>query len=158
MLDRVEGYGERSSPARGRRRGSGEAGGSDGVGGDVDNDDIGGAPTRAWRDRPVLWWGEVNGTVTCANCCLTLGYVSDRDPVRGEPSVGVEPKGSTLSLYCNPPVQYSPLLLESFLRLRLFSPDECMAKGSFGIALEKQRKRQQCWGCAINSESNNFYF
>jgi hypothetical protein len=35
--------------------------------------------------------------------------------------------------------QYSPLLSESFLRLRLFSLDECMAKGSFGIALEKQR-------------------
>ena len=50
----------------------------------------------------------------------TLGYASDHDPVQGEPSVGVEPK-------------------ESFLHLRLFSPDECMAKGSFGIALEKQR-------------------
>ena len=23
--------------------------------------------------------GEANGTVTCANCCSTLGYVSDRD-------------------------------------------------------------------------------
>jgi hypothetical protein len=39
--------------------------------------------------------------------------------VQGEPSVGVEPK-------------------ESFLRLQLFSPDESMAKGSFGIALVKQ--------------------
>ncbi len=49
----------------------------------------------------------------------TLGYASDHDLVRGEPSVGVEPK-------------------ESFLRLWPFSPDKCMVKGSFGIALEKQ--------------------
>ena len=68
MLDRVEGYGERSSPVGGRRRGSGNAGGSDGVGGDVDDDDIGGVPTRVWRDGPASQWGEVNGTVTCANC------------------------------------------------------------------------------------------
>ena len=68
MLDRVEGYGERSSPARGRRRGSGDAGGSDGVSSEDDDDDIGGAPTRAWRDGPASRWGEVNRTVTCANC------------------------------------------------------------------------------------------
>ena len=34
------------------------------------------------------------------------GYASDHDPVRGEPSVGVEPKGSTPSLYYNPPGQF----------------------------------------------------
>ncbi len=68
VLDRVEGYRERSSLVGGRRRGSGDAGGSDGVGGDDDNDDIGGAPTWAWRDGPASRWGEVNGPVTCANC------------------------------------------------------------------------------------------
>ena len=89
MLDRVEGYGERSSPAGGRRRESGNAGGSGGVGNDDNN--IGVAPTRAWRDRAPLRGGEANGTVTCANCCWTLGYASDPDPVRGERPVGVEP-------------------------------------------------------------------
>ncbi len=114
MQDRVEGYRERSSLAGGRRRGSGDAGGSDGVSGDNDNNDIGVMPTRAWSDRPASRWGEVNGTVTCANCCLALGYASDHDPVQGGPSVGVEPKGSTPSLYYNPLVRYSPLLSESF--------------------------------------------
>ena len=56
MLDRVEGYGEQSSPAGGWRRGSGNAGGSDGVGSNNDNDDIGGTPTRAWRDGPASRW------------------------------------------------------------------------------------------------------
>ena len=49
VLDSVEGYGERSSLAGGRRwRGSGNTGGSDGVGGDDkddDDDNIGGAPS-----------------------------------------------------------------------------------------------------------------
>ncbi len=117
VLDRVEGYGERSSLAGGQRRGSGDAGGSDGVGGDNDDDDnIGSAPNR---DGPASQWGEVNGTMTCANCCSTLGYASDHDPVRGEPPVGVESKGSAPHLYYNPPVQYSPLLSESFLHLQL---------------------------------------
>ncbi len=35
--------------------------------------------------------------------------------------------------------RYPPLLSESFLRLRLFSPDECMVIGLLGIDLEKQR-------------------
>ena len=68
VLDRVEGYGERSSPAGGRLRGSGNTCGSDGVGGDNDDDDINGTPTRAWREGPPSRWGEVNGTVMCANC------------------------------------------------------------------------------------------
>ena len=57
MLDCVEGYGERPSPAGGRQRGSGNASGSGGDGDDDDNDDIDGAPTWAWRDGPALWWG-----------------------------------------------------------------------------------------------------
>ena len=66
VLDRVEGYGERSSPAGGRLRGRGNTCGSDGVGGDNDDDDnIGSAPNR---DGPASQWGEVNGTGTCANC------------------------------------------------------------------------------------------
>jgi hypothetical protein len=93
VLDRVEGYRERSSPAGGWRRGNGNAGGGGGVGSDDNNDNIWGASTRAWRDRAASRGWEANGTVTCANCCLTLGYASDRDPVRGEPSVGVEPTG-----------------------------------------------------------------
>jgi hypothetical protein len=93
MLDCVEGYRERSSAAGGRRHGSSDAGGNGGVGGNDDNDNIGGAPTRVWRDGPALQWGEVNGTVTCATCCLTLGHALDHDPVRGEPSVGVEQFG-----------------------------------------------------------------
>ncbi len=35
--------------------------------------------------------------------------------------------------------RYPPLLLESFLRLRLFSPDECMMIGLLWITLEKQQ-------------------
>ena len=35
--------------------------------------------------------------------------------------------------------RYPPLLSESFLRLQLFSPDECMVIGLLWIALEKQR-------------------
>ena len=93
VLDRVEGYRERSSPAGGWRRGNGNAGGGGGVGSNDNNDNIWGASTRAWRDRAASRGWEANGTVTCANCCLTLGYASDRDPVRGEPSVGVEPTG-----------------------------------------------------------------
>jgi hypothetical protein len=55
---------------------------------------------------PPRGGGEVNGTVTCANCCLTLGYVLDCGPVQGEPLVRVEPTGSTPSLYYNPPGQF----------------------------------------------------
>jgi hypothetical protein len=68
VQDRVEGYGERSSPVGGWRRGSGDASGSDGVGGNNNDDNIGGTPTRAWKNGPASRWGEVNGTVTCANC------------------------------------------------------------------------------------------
>ena len=70
-----------------------QEGGSGSVGSDDIDDDIRGASTWVWRDRAALWGWEVNGTVTCANCCLTLGYASDHDPVQGEPSVGVEPTG-----------------------------------------------------------------
>ena len=101
----MEGYKERSSPAAGWRRGSGNAGGGGGISSDNKDNDIWGASTRGWRDRAASRGWEANGTVTCTNCCSTLGYASDRDPVRGEPSVGVEPMGSTPSLYYNPPGQ-----------------------------------------------------
>ena len=93
VLERVEGYRERSSSAGGWQPGSGNAGGSGGVGSDDNNNDIWGASTQAWRDRAASQGWEANGTVMCASCCSTLGYASDRDPVRGEPLVGVEPMG-----------------------------------------------------------------
>jgi hypothetical protein len=105
VLDRVEGYREWFSPTGGWQRGSGNAGGGGGVGSNNNDDDIWGASTRAWRDRAASQGWEANGTVTCANCCSTLGYASDRDPVWGEPSVGVESTGLTPSLYYNLPGQ-----------------------------------------------------
>ena len=68
----------------------GRGGGSGGGGGDYDDDndnddddnndaDDDNASSRAWRDMAALRAGEANRTVTCANCCSTLGYVSDRD-------------------------------------------------------------------------------
>jgi hypothetical protein len=69
VLDRVWGYGENSSSSE-RRRGNNDA---------ADNDDNEDASSRAWRDMAASRGEEANGTVTCANCCSTLGYVSDRD-------------------------------------------------------------------------------
>ncbi len=93
MLDRVEGYKERSSPVGGWRRGSSNTVGGGGVGSNGNNGNIWGPSTQAWRDRAASRGWEANGTMTCANCCSLLGYASDRDLVRGEPSVGVEPLG-----------------------------------------------------------------
>ena len=50
-----------------------------GGGGGGDDDDDDNVSSRAWRDMAASRGGEANGTVTCANCCSTLGYVSDRD-------------------------------------------------------------------------------
>ena len=63
-LDRVGGYGEHFSVGR--------CGNDAPDGGDGD----GGASSQAWRDKSAIM-GEANRTVTCANCCSTLGYVSD---------------------------------------------------------------------------------
>ena len=92
-LDRVEEYRERSSLAGGWRPRSGNTSGDCGVGSDDNDDDIWGASTQAWRDRAASRGWEANGTVSCANFCSSLGYASDRNLVRGEPSVGVEPTG-----------------------------------------------------------------
>ena len=50
-----------------------------GGGGGGDDDDDDNVSSRAWRDMAASRGEEANGTVTCANCCSTLGYVSDRD-------------------------------------------------------------------------------
>ncbi|KAL3779946.1 hypothetical protein ACHAW5_009429, partial [Stephanodiscus triporus] len=68
VIDRVGGYGEHASA---RRRG----------GGDADADGGGDESTRGWRDKAVMR-GETNRTVACANCCSTLGYVSDQSTYR----------------------------------------------------------------------------
>jgi hypothetical protein len=77
ILDRVGGYGENPSSAE-RRRGNDDADGGGGCGGGDDDDDDN-VSSRAWRDMAASRGGEANGTMTCANCCSTLGYVSDRD-------------------------------------------------------------------------------
>ena len=63
-------------------------------------------PPGSGGTGPPCRGGGANGTVTCDNCCLTLGYTLDHNLVQGEPLVGVEPMGLTLSLYYNPPGQF----------------------------------------------------
>ena len=53
-------------------------------------------------------------------------------------SVGIS-RVSLIRLLALSNFRYSPLLLESFLHLRLFSPDECTAIGLLWIILKKQQ-------------------
>ncbi len=48
-------------------------------------------------------------------------------------------RDSLIWLLASSNFRYPPLLSKSFLRLRLFSPDECMVIGILWIALEEQR-------------------
>jgi len=72
------GYGENPSLAE-QRRGNDDADADGGGGGDDDNDNDDNTSSRAWRDMAASRGGGANRSVTCANCCSTLGYVSDRD-------------------------------------------------------------------------------
>ena len=81
----------------------------------------GAAPLSSRRRRPprTRYWSCTAGTWRRRALCVldrvegygkrsspTGGYATDHNPVRGVPSVGVEPKGSTPSLYYNLPVQF----------------------------------------------------